>query len=511
MRSSSLAGVSHDQARRAIRRWAEDPILWMKDCLGETGLWERQVEIVRAVVKFRETNVHTGNAIGKDYVTARICLWWLYTRKNALVVTTATKKEQVNLVLWGEIRDAYRRARVHLAGVLQPAATELRIGEKWYMVGMVAREQNAFAGLHSDYVLGVQDEAAGLAPFVDQAMMGLCSNDHDRILRIGNPLCGPEHPFAKACAAGTIRGVTTAIRVSSRETPNHVEGKTVIPGLAGRMMVAAFERKHGKDSFITRARVDGIFPGAAADGLISLEHLAAARQRLSAGVVAQDQDTVTLGCDVARYGDDLTRIRAVRGPETWEVPQSPLTKADGVQIARALAAAIRETGAWAVSIDGGGLGAGTLDAIRVLREVGEFPAECIVYDVQFGAGSETPDDFANVRAELWWRMKDWIWRVGAFDADERLEEELLAHRYKIKDRGTALIIEPKEDVKERLDGRSPDDADALALAVSGHEVGDVVLGYMPEPEDPRAMLSQDEEDPERDPWKRSRPNKPPGW
>lgn len=511
MRSSPIAGLTQDEARRAVRRWADDPVLWMADCLGETGLWDRQVEIARAVVRFRETNVHTGNAVGKDYVTARICLWWLYTRQNAVVVTTATKATQVDLVLWGEIRAAYRRARVKLAGTLQPVSPMLRINEEWYAIGLVAREQNAFAGFHGDYVLGVQDEAAGLAPFIDEAMLGLCSNDDDRILRIGNPLCGPDHPFAKACAAGTIRGVTTAIRVSSRETPNYVQNKPVIRGLAGRRMVEAFERKFGKGSFVTNARVDGIFPGAAADGLISIEHIGAARQRLSAGVVPQDHDTTTLGCDVARYGDDLTRIRAVRGPATWEVPQSPLTKADGVQVARALAAAIRETGAWAVSIDGGGLGAGPLDAIRALREAGEFPAECIVYDVQFGAGSDQKDDFANVRAELWWRMKEWIWRIGAFDPDERLEEELLAHRYKIKDRGTALLIEPKEDVKERLDGRSPDDADALALAISGHELGNVVLGYMPEPEDPRAVTNQDEVDPDRDPWARSRPNKPPGW
>lgn len=63
-------------------------------------------------------------------------------------------------------------------------------------------------------------------------------------------------------------------------------------------------------------------------------------------------------------------------------------------------------------------------------------------------------------------MRDWLKDEGALDPNRTLEEELLAATYEA--RGTYIVLEAKDDFKKRLQ-RSPDAADGLALAISGHE------------------------------------------
>lgn len=476
-------------------KWRQDPIGWMKTWLGGPEPWARQVEIAESVRDFRETNVHTGNAIGKDWIAARLALWFLFTREDAIVVTTATKKKQVDLVLWGEIRSAYKRARGPLGGKLQPVASELKIGDHWYAIGVTARDTSAFSGFHSKHVCVIEDEAAGLPEFSDEAALGLMAGPNDRLFRIGNPVCGPTHYFAKACAKRTIPGVANTIRVSSRETPNFVSGKNLIPGMATREMVASFERKYGKGSVLALAHNDGIFPGSASDGLISIEQIAAARQRSLAGVGAPDEAVVRLGCDPARYGDDLTTIYACRGPLAWEC--EVLGKADSYQIADALVKHATALNAVSVAVDAtGGYGAGPVDILKRRIRNGKAPSVAAVFEVNFGSASSNPDAWANRRTELWWRMRDWIVDEASWDADEIIEEELLASRF--KPHGEGIALQPKEDLKkEEHLGRSPDRADGLALAISGHRSGSMFVGPpppTPKPAERTALRHPEDED-----------------
>ena len=69
-----------------------------------------------------------------------------------------------------------------------------------------------------------------------------------------------------------------------------------------------------------------------------------------------------------------------------------------------------------------------------------------------------------------------MWTEGSVFPDAETEEELLAVSRKWRS-GTAALLEPKEQVSARI-GRSPDRADALALAVAGH-VGKVRQAGVP--------------------------------
>jgi phage terminase large subunit len=456
-----------EQFRSAVRGWASDPVRFAREILGVTTLWSRQEEILRSLVENRETSVPSGHGTGKDFTASIAVLWWLLCEPDSIAITTAHKALQVEKILWGEIRARAQKARVPLGDGLAPSAPSWSIGPKWYAIGLTASDPNGFAGFHGRRVLLVRDEAAGIAPPIWDAAESCASGDGDRILNIGNPICGPTHPFSKACGLRDEPGKRRVIRVSTEETPNAIAGRTVIPGLSGRAYIQSMAEKHGRDSVTFGARVRGVFPLGSADGLISFAHLQVARDRLAGGVKPGDGDVVRLGCDPARYGDDLTTIYAARGPFAWEV--ATLSKQDGEPICEALVKVANELRAVTVAIDStGGYGSAPTDFFRKALREKRVKHSCRVVEVNFGSASHDPEQWANARTELWWRMRDWIRDVAAIDCDDLLAEDLIAPTY--KPHGQGIALEPKEVIKRRL-GRSPDRGDGLALALSGHLFG----------------------------------------
>ena len=73
-------------------------------------------------------------------------------------------------------------------------------------------------------------------------------------------------------------------------------------------------------------------------------------------------------------------------------------------------------------------------------------------------------EFANMRAYLYWALRDWLNPKNGFGAAlppcDQLMEEATETKWKFLSDGK-VIIEPKEDVKKRIK-RSPDYMDALA-------------------------------------------------
>jgi hypothetical protein len=58
---------------------------------------------------------------------------------------------------------------------------------------------------------------------------------------------------------------------------------------------------------------------------------------------------------------------------------------------------------------------------------------------------------------------NWIKRGGALPPDDNLLAQLTATTYTYEKRGDRFLIEPKEMVKAKLNGNSPDEADAFIL------------------------------------------------
>ena len=110
-----------------------------------------------------------------------------------------------------------------------------------------------------------------------------------------------------------------------------------------------------------------------------------------------------------------------------------------------------------ILVDVIGLGAGVVDE---LLEVG-----LLVRAVNVAESPSTKGTYLNLRAELWFKVRDWLGgRDVRIPNDDILISELSSPIYKFNSAGK-IKIESKEEMKKR-GLPSPDRADALALTMA---------------------------------------------
>ncbi len=158
-----------------------------------------------------------------------------------------------------------------------------------------------------------------------------------------------------------------------------------------------------------------------------------------------------LGVDVARYGDDRSVIFPVQGLKAYEPMM--FQGLNNVDFANKVIGQIRAFEPDYVRIDAG-RGEGVIDYVR------SQGYKCT--EVNFG-GQPMSNYYANARAEMWDGMKKWMQSGGCIPKIPELISELAAPMYKFN-QSNKLVLESKEQMRER-GLRSPDYADALALAV----------------------------------------------
>ncbi len=108
-----------------------------------------------------------------------------------------------------------------------------------------------------------------------------------------------------------------------------------------------------------------------------------------------------------------------------------------------------------ISVDEIGIGRGVVDSLEEdgYENVGVNVAE----------RSSDSERYHNLRAELWWQLRELLnpeKEPIALPPDDELLSELASVRYKVDARG-AIQIESKDEMRKRL-GRSPDRADAVS-------------------------------------------------
>ena len=252
-----------------------------REVLG-VDLWSRQQDIARALRDHPRVAVRSCHAPGKTLVPAVCVCWFLYTRRDAIVLTTASTFRQVRYVLWRTIQGLVSGAPRHLGGDLLD--TELRLGERWYGLGLSTNHPERFQGFHAPHVLVVVDEPGAVPHDVFAAIEGVLASGHTRLLMIGNPT-QPAGPFFDAFHAQA--GAYRTFRISAFDTPNFQTPTDQTPNdetesapprdyLVSPAWVQTRRDLWGAGSELYRARVLGEFPRQAADGLFSLAILDAA-------------------------------------------------------------------------------------------------------------------------------------------------------------------------------------------------------------------------------------------
>lgn len=447
-----------------------------------------EVDSPRHLYLAGESFVPTHNSL----LSALLVCWWIDTRyPDCKVATTAPSWDQVNGIIWDEIRSMkeiistrFKEGLIdhELPGyITTDAKWRSDIDGKTLAQGRRPpenKEESAFQGLHGR-VLAVGDEAAGLTAELIDGLGNITSNESSRRILMGNPT-NPNSYFGKIFKEAD--GSWELISISVLESPNFTDEAKVMSAdaldkLSGPSYVEDKKVEYGEGSARYKARVLGEFAyDIEGDLFIKPEDIAVAHDT-KIDMRVYEGPTV-LGVDVSGTGEDASIIYMNRGGHvrflekkvgtefTWETAQWIDTHA------------IR-TGASEVRIDSIGIGKGVWSELcRIAAEHGRYT----VIGMTGNASSPDKHQWRNARA-FWWDSVRTMMRAGQLDVDptdDTLADELVSVLYSY-DEGTGgtggLLIESKRDMRKR-GLKSPDYADAFMYACADltHILGNPLAG-----------------------------------
>jgi len=431
------------------RQQVDDPVLW---CYHQLGIfaWSKQREILRSVRDNRRTSVRSCHASGKSLNAAAATLWWIASHppNSAFVLTTAPTNQQVRTILWREIGILFNKSGID--GEANQTELKIRADNRLHIVAIGRKpgdlNENAFQGIHGQYVLIIIDEAAGVPKNIWDAAESIISGGHGRILAIGNPVtAGTE--FHKTFRPNS--GYNN-IHISAFDTPNFTGER--VPELLNKVLIQKEWQERmlvrwGEDSPEYKSRVLGEFPDRNQFGFFPENKIEEARQR-----DLEPDGPPILGCDIGAGGDpNVFCLR--RGPHVRIVESNyePDTEKTGHHIAEL----IDKYNCIAI-VDHVGVGNMAYSTAKVLR-----PER--VFGCDFSSEARDPENYHNRKAELYTALRDRFIEDN-IDIDER-DNDLLDEMLIIEartDTNSRVQIEHKDQIRRRLK-RSTDRLDALVL------------------------------------------------
>lgn len=470
--------------------WCSDWNIFVKEVL-KANLDKEQQAIITSVQHNPMTAVASGTARGKDFVAAcaGLCFMYLTPRfdangrliKNTKVAMTAPTGRQVKNIMSPEIRRLFRNAQV-LPG--RTVADDIRTDyEEWFLTGFKASDDDteAWSGFHAVNTMFIVTEATGISKKVFNAIEGNLQGN-SRILIVFNP------NITTGYAANAMKSERFAkFRLNSLNAENVVKKADIIPGQVNYEWVKdkvqnwcspiqqsdfndgegdfTFENGLYRPNDLFRVKVLGMFPKVSEDVLIPYEwiELANERWRKLKEIGFTPTCKKRLGVDVAGMGRDESVLCHRYGDYVSHFDRHQSAgKADHMHVAGMVAKELQDKGVHAF-IDTIGEGAGVYSRLQELGYKGAVSAKNS--ESATGHTDETGVyTFANMRAYLYWCVRDWLNPKNGHDAalppNDKLMEEATNTHWKFQSNGS-IIIEPKDDIKKRI-GRSPDDFDTVA-------------------------------------------------
>ena len=438
--------------------YRNDPVLFVKNVLGATPQpW--QEDFLRAVARGeRRISVRAGHGVGKSTVCSWALIWHMVTRFPQKSVVTAPTSAQLFDALYSETKAWINKLPPALKELFEVFSDRIVLKDSPESSFISARTSSAerpeaLAGIHSEHVLLVIDEASAVHEAVFEAAAGSMSGHAATTIMISNPTrnSGLFYKTHHVLASDWFR-----MHVSCLNSP-----------LVSSDFVRQIKATYGEDSNAYRIRVLGEFALADDDTLIPADLVDSAIDR---DIVTPEDEEIVYGVDVARYGTDRTALCKRRGTVVLEIKSW-----GGLDLMQTVGTVVNEAkldNPTEICVDTIGLGSGVADR---LREMGYN-----VVDVNVAESSAMNPNANKLRDDLWMSVKDWLGtRAVKLPKDESLRQELVAPRYTFTSLGK-IVVESKDSMRRR-GMRSPDLADALCLTFAGQaaQVGGRALAWKP--------------------------------
>ena len=430
-----------------LEKYQSNPVAFATDVLGaKPKRWQREFMGHVAAGK-RRISIKAGHGVGKSTVVAWILIWSIICRNPQKSVVTAPTAPQLFDALFAELKSWITKLPPPLKALLEVYSDRIELkgdpdGSFISARTSSADKPEAMAGVHSEHVLLIADEASGIPEAVYEAATGSMSGHSATTILIGNPT-----------------RLTGLFYNSHNRLADRWERMTVscldpdLADLVDKDFVQQVAETWGEDSPQYSVRVLGEFPKSEENGLIPVELVDAAMKR---DVVLNTQEPLVFGVDVARFGGDRSVICKRQGNVVIEFQirsGNDLMETVGWIVNEAMKDKPSE-----ILVDSIGLGAGVADRLRELKYN--------VRDVNVAESAAMNPQASRLRDELWLTLRDWLQqRACKLPKMDELRVEISAPIYRFNSNGT-YKIESKDEMRKRI-RRSPDLADALCLSFAG--------------------------------------------
>lgn len=371
-------------------------------------------------------------------------IWFMLTRYPQKSVLTAPTAGQLFDALFAEVKRWVNALPPFLKENIETYSdriTHKHAPESSFMSARTssADRPEALAGVHSENVLLICDEASAIPEAVYESAAGSMSGHSATTILIGNPTRNSGLFFR---THHELKSDWFTMHVSCMNNP-----------LVSVDFVKQIRTTYGDNSNAFRVRVLGEFALREDDVLIAAELVESAMDR---DITLDPKEPIVYGVDVARYGNDRTVILKRQGQIVIEIKSW-----DGADTMETVGRIVHEAKIdkpSEICVDSIGLGAGVADR---LREQGYN-----VRDVNVAEASALNPQAARLRDELWLSVRDWLnTRTCKLPKNEDLRTELCTPTYSFTSTGK-IKVEGKAEMKRR-GFRSPDLADALCLTFAG--------------------------------------------
>jgi len=481
-------GVSAEWYGEKIEGEGGTPDSWRWDSFikGKHFTWQQNL-ILMGIEKSAANNAPhklstvSGHGVGKSATCSWIILWFLLCYFDAQVPVTAPTSAQMHDVLWKEISvwlnkmpsdygDLYDWTRDYVRMIYAP--------DSWFARARTSSKENteAIAGVHSDHVAIVADEASGIPEQVFETAQGALTSGNVLIILISNGTRPLGYFFD---SHHRNREDWQTFRFNCEESP------VVDPRYPKNMA-----NQYGLDSEEYAIRVKGKFPKDASmddSGYLQLMP----RNKISIRVEGEDSvgfiGRNILGVDPSGEGKDKATF-VLRDQFKAKIVHERITT-NPKQIAEDILTLVDryKLNANDVVVDAFGIGADVAKEVALASAgryeiysplVGNTPKKEEIYNAHFferhenelqnpeGEVHKWEDLYVNIRAVMYFRTKDWLVAGGELvdvsKENSDFADEVVANRWKRTLQGNKIQMMPKKEmIKLRI--KSPNYADALAL------------------------------------------------
>ncbi len=487
--------------------YKDDCVGFCKDVLG-VDLTTDQQTIARAKGRVK---VNAGHSVGKTHLAACILLHRFYTRDKCVVVTTAPTQRDVIDLLWNQVRILHRKALLPLGDFfIGPRAPEMFDDEEHWAKGYTASKGESFQGRHLPCMIFIFDECEAIDPHYWETTGTMYKPNEDHLwLAIGNPvttssqsyqedlavdfegnqkwdiytLNALNHPNISAQLAGSPPPVPAAVTLDqvNQWFADWADKVPLDDIREGDIQWPPGSGVYYRPGPLFKGRVLGERPTEGVNtvwGTIAWQN--ACKPKYNPQWCWQHSYGITIGVDVAVYGDDYSAIHVRTGPlslhHEYHNGWGPEVIADRIKSlcvewaswynGQALVPARPQLlpGKVKVIIELDGPGVSVLSHCN---KYGEWSG------IKVAESSEMVDMqgrpmYNLLRSEMWFEAEKKA-RKGLMDLSRlpkdilaKLRKELLTPSYKLVNNGT-LQVESKDDIKKRMSGHSPDNADAMLV------------------------------------------------